>query len=72
LAPRPLRITAGDYFFATEPLLSLSLCNILSDDRMGLSLINMLGFLSSVKSEGREYIKKGRIGAKIFLIHPHV
>jgi hypothetical protein len=34
---------------STEPLWSQSLCNILSDEKMGLSLMNMLGFSSSVR-----------------------
>jgi hypothetical protein len=34
--------------FLTEPLRKLSLCNILSDEKMGLPLMYMLGFLSSV------------------------
>jgi hypothetical protein len=42
LAPSLLRMTTRD-FFATEPLPSLSLCNILSDEGMYLSLMNMLG-----------------------------
>jgi hypothetical protein len=36
-------------FFSTETLWSYSLCNILSDEKMGLSLMNMLGLLSSVR-----------------------
>jgi hypothetical protein len=35
-------------FFSTEPLRSLSLCNILSDEKMGLSIMNMLGLSLSV------------------------
>jgi hypothetical protein len=35
--------------FARKPLRSESLCNILSDERMGLSLMNMLGPLSNVR-----------------------
>jgi hypothetical protein len=47
LAPTP-RDSRAEIFFSTEPLRSLSLCNILSEVRMGLSLINMLGLSSSV------------------------
>jgi hypothetical protein len=36
LVPSPLRLTAIN-FFSTEPLRSLSLCNTLSDERVGLS-----------------------------------
>jgi hypothetical protein len=36
LAPSPLTLTAIN-FLSTEPLQSHSLCNILSDERMGLS-----------------------------------
>jgi hypothetical protein len=47
LAPSPLRFTTRD-FFATEPLRLYSICNILSDKKMGLSVMNMLGLSSSV------------------------
>jgi hypothetical protein len=47
LGVKSLRLTNRDFFFLTEPLRSLSLCNILSDEKMGLSLMNMFG-LSSV------------------------
>jgi hypothetical protein len=47
LRDKPLE-THDNTFFATEPLRSESLCNILSDDRMGLSLMNMLGLSSNV------------------------
>jgi hypothetical protein len=44
MAPSLLRLAPGVFFFcATEPLWSYSLCNILSDGRMGLSLMNRLG-----------------------------
>jgi hypothetical protein len=36
-----------DFFFVTEPLRSWSLCNILSDERVGLSLIKILAFVRS-------------------------
>jgi hypothetical protein len=36
-------------FFSIEPLRSWSLCNILSDERMGLSLMNRLVLSSSVR-----------------------
>jgi hypothetical protein len=38
------------FFFTTEPLQSQSLRNIFSDEKMGLSLINMLHLLSSAYS----------------------
>jgi hypothetical protein len=47
LAPSPLRFTTRE-IFPTEPLQSYFLCNILSDERMCLPLMNMLGLLSSV------------------------
>jgi hypothetical protein len=37
------------FFFATEPFALYCLCNTLSDERMGLSLKNMLGLSSSVR-----------------------
>jgi hypothetical protein len=42
LAPSPLRLTTTDYFSATELLRLHFLCNILSDELMGLSLMNSL------------------------------
>jgi hypothetical protein len=36
------------FISATEPLQSYSLCNVLSDEKMGLSLRNMLGLSTSV------------------------
>jgi hypothetical protein len=51
LAPSHLRLTTSpfSFVFATEPLRSLSLCNILSDEKMGLTLMNMLVLSSSVR-----------------------
>jgi hypothetical protein len=37
------------FFFQLNPLRSLFLYNIISDEKMGLSLMNMLGLLSSVR-----------------------
>jgi hypothetical protein len=47
----PLRLTTIAVFvsFPTEPLRSSSLCIILSDENMGLSLMNMHGLSSSVR-----------------------
>jgi hypothetical protein len=47
LGAKPLE--TQEFFFSTEPLRSQSLCNILSDEKMGLSLMNMLGLSSSVR-----------------------
>jgi hypothetical protein len=46
---KPLETQDQRFFFSTEPLWSWSLCNILSDEKMGLSLMNVLGFSSSVR-----------------------
>jgi hypothetical protein len=50
LVPSPLRLTTRVFLEggATEPSCFWSLCNILSDERMGLSLMNVLGLLSSI------------------------
>jgi hypothetical protein len=50
-------------FFLTKPLLSYSLHNILSDRRVGLSLMNMLGLLPSV------HISHIACYWKLFLLH---
>jgi hypothetical protein len=42
LAPSPLRFTNRKLVFATEPLLSWSLCYTYSDERLGLSITNSL------------------------------
>jgi hypothetical protein len=47
LASSPLSLTTRDFFPLIEPLRSL--CNILSDEKMGLSPMNMLGLPSSVR-----------------------
>jgi hypothetical protein len=44
LGANPLRITASDFFFQMNPC-GQSLWNILSGERMGLSLMNMLGLV---------------------------
>jgi hypothetical protein len=61
LAPSPLRITIR--FFSTEHLRSQSLCNIFSDEKMGLSLMNMLGLLPRVR------IAHIACYCKVFLVH---
>jgi hypothetical protein len=48
LATSPLRIPTRDIFL-TEPLRSYTLYNILSDEKIGFSLMNMFGLLSSVR-----------------------
>jgi hypothetical protein len=48
LASRSLRPMPTAYFF-NWTLAVISLCNILSDEKIGLSLMNMLGFLSNVR-----------------------
>jgi hypothetical protein len=51
LAPRPLRLTTSDPPppRPSELLQSYSLCNILSDEKMGLSITIIRGILSSVR-----------------------
>jgi hypothetical protein len=49
LAPSPLRITTKVFFFATELLRLCTLRNIFSDQRMGVSLMNILGLSSNVR-----------------------
>jgi hypothetical protein len=46
LAPSFLTLTnrVSFFFFASEPLRSFSLCNILSDEKMSLSPMNVLSF----------------------------
>jgi hypothetical protein len=46
LASSPLRNTNTYIFFSTEPLRSWSLCNTLSDEKIDLPLMNMLGLSS--------------------------
>jgi hypothetical protein len=55
LAPSPLTLTTR--VFLTEPLWSESLCNNLSDESMGLCLIDMLVLLSNVWSHMTCYWK---------------
>jgi hypothetical protein len=50
LATSPLRLTRKEFFF-NWTLAVIVLCNILSDEKMCLSLIYMLGFSSSVRIE---------------------
>jgi hypothetical protein len=45
------------FLFTTEPLRSYSLCTILSDDKMGLSLMNMLGLAKCTYSTYRMFLK---------------
>jgi hypothetical protein len=47
LGAKPLKNHDQRFFFQLNPC-SQSLCNILSDEKMGLFLMNMLGLLSSV------------------------
>jgi hypothetical protein len=49
LGAKPLEFTTRDFFFATESLQPYFLRNILSDEKMGLSPMNMLGLSSSVR-----------------------
>jgi hypothetical protein len=49
LGAKPLEAHYKRLFFATELLSSQSLCNILSDEKMALSLMTMLGPSSSVR-----------------------
>jgi hypothetical protein len=44
LGAKPLEDHDQRFFLANEPLRSYFLCNILSDERMSLSFMNMLGF----------------------------
>jgi hypothetical protein len=62
LGAKPLE-TRDQFFFTTEPLRSESLCNILSDEKVGLSLMNMLGLSSSVR------IRHIACSWKFFLLH---
>jgi hypothetical protein len=48
LSSGPLRPTTRDFFFSTELLRQWSLCSILSDEKMGLSLMNTFGLSSNV------------------------
>jgi hypothetical protein len=55
-------------FFATEPLWSLSLCNILSDEKMGVSVMNTLGLSQVYMShlyhdiENSSFLYKSSVG----------
>jgi hypothetical protein len=48
LGIKPLETHDQRFFFPTEPLRYQSLHNILSDEKMDLSVMNMLSLLSSV------------------------
>jgi hypothetical protein len=50
------RLTTRDLAFATEHMRPWSLCNVLSDERMVFSLMNMLGLLSSVRVAHIQYV----------------
>jgi hypothetical protein len=49
LGEKPLETHDQNFYFPTNHLRSQSLCNTLSNEKMGLSLMNMLGHLSTVR-----------------------
>jgi hypothetical protein len=49
LASSPLRLMTRDFLFQLNPCSNSLYVNILSDEKMGLSLTNMLGLSSSVR-----------------------
>jgi hypothetical protein len=57
LGAKPLEAHDQRYFFSTESLRKSFLCNILSDERMRLSLMNMLGLCQGYVSHIQHIIE---------------